>query len=131
MIYSVPKRGGGNFGVITRYDVLVYPGGPVAGGEIIIPENQTEKWLDMVYDYSTRQAVVDVKTHALPAIAYVAANNLVVGETIVYYNDHNSSKLPPVMSGWTNMTMIGNTVRQASYASLAAEYAVGFNDGQL
>ena len=130
-LFRAQKGGGDNFGVITRYDLLVYPGGPIVGGLIVAPENQTEKWLDQTYDYSVRQAVQDVKTHALPAIAYIASKNLVFSETVVYYNEHNSSVLPPIMSGWNELTGSTSTVRQASYASLAQEYAVGFNNGLL
>lgn len=130
-LFRAQKGGGDNFGVITRYNLLVYPGGPVVGGLIVAPENQTEKWLDLTYDYSTRQAIQDVKTHALPAIAYVASGDLVFSESVVYYNDHNSSVLPPIMSGWNSLTATSNTVRQAEYAALAKEYAAGFSNGQL
>lgn len=131
-LFHAQKGGGNNFGVVTRYDLLLKEGGLVVGGEVIAPENQTEQWLDLVYDYSTRQAVQDVKTHALPAIAWVGQGDLVVSETPVYYNDHNSSTLPPVMSGWVkDIQLIGNTVRQTNYSSLATEYATGFGDGLL
>ena len=130
-LFRAQKGGGNNFGVITRYDLYLYEGGPVLGGLVVAPENQTSKWLDLTYDYSVRQAVQDVKTHALPAIAYVAEGNVVFSETPLYYNDHNSSTLPPIMSGWNNMTTLSNTVRRTNYSSLAAEYAVGFTDGSL
>ncbi|KAI9785107.1 MAG: hypothetical protein M1816_000518 [Peltula sp. TS41687] len=128
-LFRAQKGGGDNFGVVTRYDLLTYEGGPVVGGIMIGSENQTENWLDQTYDYAVRQAVQDVKTHALPAIAYIASSNQVVPETVVYYNDHHSSVLPPIMSGWNNVSAVSNTVRQASYASLAREYATGFDNG--
>ena len=131
-LFRAQKGGGNNFGVVTRYDLLLKDGGPVVGGQVIAPENQTEKWLGLTYDYSTRQAVQDVKTHALPAIAYIAQGNQVFSQTPVYYNTHNSSTLPPIMSGWVdNMKLTTNTVRQTNYSSLATEYAQGFNDGLL
>ncbi|OKL57965.1 hypothetical protein UA08_06762 [Talaromyces atroroseus] len=125
------KGGGNNFAVVTRYDLLLYPGGPVVGGQITTPENQTEKWLDLTYDYSVRQAVLDVNTHALPAILYMAGTDEVITNTPVYYNSHNSSVLPPIMAGWYNMTALNDTVRQASYAALALEFNENQGDGQF
>ncbi|KAH8704705.1 6-hydroxy-D-nicotine oxidase [Talaromyces proteolyticus] len=125
------KGGGNNFGVVTRYDLYLYQGGPVVGGQIQTPENQTEKWLDLTYDYSVRQAVVDVKTHALPAILYLGDTDEVLTSTPVYYNAHNSSALPPIMAGWYNMTASSDTVRQASYAALAKEFNANQGDGSF
>lgn len=123
------KGGGNNFAVVTRYDLLLYQGGLVVGGEIQTLENQTEQWLDLTYDYSVRQAVLDVKTHALPAAMYIGATDEAITLTPLYYNEHNSSVLPPIMEGWYNITASSNTIRQANYSSLALEFDAGLGDG--
>lgn len=124
------KGGGNNFAVVTRYDLLLYEGGLVVGGEIQTLENQTEQWLDVTYDYSVRQAVLDVKTHALPAVMYIGTTDEVITLTPLYYNDHNSSVLPPIMKGWYDLTASSDTIRQANYSSLALEFDAGLGDGQ-
>ncbi len=131
-LFRAQKGGGNNFGVVTRYDLLLKEGGTVVGGQVVAPENQTENWLDLTYDYSTRQAVQDVKTHALPAMIWNVEGDQVLSLTPLYYNQHNASTLPPIMSGWVDdMQLIANTVRQTNYSDLAAEYAIGFENGLL
>lgn len=130
-LYKAQKGGGNNFGIVTRYNLRLYEGGKVVGGMVISAENTTNQWLDLTYDYNTRQAVKDFKTHALPAVAWVQENNQVLTETPLFYNKHDSSTLPPIMSGWNNLPAISNTVRQALPHELATEFATGFANGDL
>lgn len=61
-------------------------------------ESNRSKWLDLTYDYSTRQAPQDIKTQAFPVIAHVVSGGLVYTQSVLYYNDHDSRVSPPIMS---------------------------------
>lgn len=130
-LFKAMKGGGNNFGIVTRYNLRVYPGGKIAGGMVIAAEDQTEKWLDLTYDYATVQAVKEIKSHALPAMAWVQETDVAISETPVVYAQPGASTLPAIMSGWNNMTAISNTVRNVYPHELAQEYAAGFSNGQL
>ncbi|OAF99159.1 FAD-binding domain-containing protein [Paraphaeosphaeria sporulosa] len=130
-LFKAMKGGGNNFAIVTRYNLRVFPGGKIAGGMVIAAEDQTEKWLDLTYDYATVQAVQEVKSHALPAMAWVQATDVAISETPVVYVVPGATQLPAIMSGWNNMTAISNTVRSVYPHELAQEYAAGFSNGQF
>lgn len=130
-LFKAQKGGGNNFGIVTRYNLRLYEGGNIIGGMVVTAESETEKWLDATTDYNSRQAVRDVKTHALPAVGWTQEGDSAITQTPVFYNKHEGSTLPPIMAVWNNLTTIANTVRQARYHELAREYAAGFGNGDL
>ncbi|KAI1773563.1 FAD-binding domain-containing protein [Hypoxylon cercidicola] len=128
-LFKALKGGNNNFGVVTAFTLQTEKtDGAIYGGVMYYPESSLDQVLDVVYDYSVRQAVDDHLTHVLPQYGYNGSTDEAINFSPVMYNK-NVFELPEIMQGWTDIPHYNNTLHNRPYHDLSVELNEGFADG--
>ena len=123
------KGGSNNFAVVSSYVLRTFktPGG-VFGGLMYYNESALDQLGEVIYDYHTKGAIVDVLTHTLPQYGFNGTTNETINFSPVVYNA-KVDQLPPSLAGWGETPHYKSTLRYTNYSDLAVEYNTGFPDG--
>ncbi|KAL7622052.1 hypothetical protein AAE478_007553 [Parahypoxylon ruwenzoriense] len=128
-LFRALKGGNSNFGVVTSFTLLTEEtDGFIYGGQMFYPESSLDQVSDIIYDYHTRQAIVDPLTHVMPSYGYNGTTNEANSINPVMYNK-GVTQLPPVMQGWLEIPAYDNTLHTRPYHDLSGELNDGYADG--
>ncbi|XXH03669.1 hypothetical protein Hte_010074 [Hypoxylon texense] len=128
-LFKALKGGNNNFGVVTAFTLATEKtDGSIYGGVISYAESYLDQVLDVVYDYSVRQAVDDHLTHVLPQYGYNGTTDEATNFSPVMYNK-GVYELPEIMQGWLDIPHFNSTLHNRQYHDLAVELNEAFADG--
>lgn len=128
-LFKALKGGNNNFGVVTSFTLRTEKtDGNIYGGVVSYAESELDQVLDLVYDYSVRQAVDDQLTHVLPQYGYNGTTDEAINFSPVMYNK-NVFELPEIMKGWVDTPHFDSTLQNRPYHDLADELNAAFADG--
>ncbi|KAL8923655.1 MAG: hypothetical protein Q9172_003047 [Xanthocarpia lactea] len=112
------KGGSNNFGVITRFDLNVFPLGKIWGGSIYNPIEtlpaQVQAFVDLnnASNYDTNAAVINAYVYDSNISLWIVANTLV----------HKSEVNPQVLRPFTDIEpKLGNTMRLSNVSDITSE----------
>lgn len=128
-LFRALKGGNNNFGVVTHVTLAtVQTEGAIYGGVVYYPESSLPHVADQIYDYHTRQAIVDTSTHVLPQYGYNGTTNETISFCPIIYN-RAVDELPEVLRGWIDTPYTKSSLKKRQYHDLSVELNAGFPDG--
>ena len=109
------KGGTNNFGIVTRYDLLTFPTGPVFGGSVEWASGDTQRYLDAQTAFIVPGGgSEDPKAAIMPSLGYNPMTKQNSSGVVLLYDDpvqpkafENFTAIPPVSGSLGNTTLVG------------------------
>ena len=113
------KGGSSNFGIVTRYDLKVFPAGPMFGGTVTWASNSTQQYLDAQSAFiSPGGGSEDPNAAIMPNFGYdpiTKLNNS--GTVMVYYGEDPN---PTALENFTAIPSTFSTLGVQTYSEITA-----------
>ena len=117
--YFALKGGSSNFGIVTRFDMLTFPGAKVWGGVYSVDAPHIPALLDAVANYTVNSK--DPKSACIPA---VLGTDPPVGAAIIFYDSDNERDANPLdLQPFTDIPSVASTVSVRTLRSITDENA--------
>ncbi|KAL9063653.1 MAG: hypothetical protein Q9161_009354 [Pseudevernia consocians] len=118
------KGGSNNFGIVTRYDLMTFPTGPVYGGSVDWASGDTQRYLDAQTAFIVPGGgSEDRKAAIMPNFGYSPTTRQNSSGIVLLYDDpvkpkafENFTSIPPVSGSLGNTTLVGIVNTTAFYA---------------
>ena len=118
------KGGTNNFGIVTRYDILTFPSGPVYGGSVVWASTDTQQYLDAQTAFIVPGGgSEDPKAAIMPNFGYFPSTKQNSSGVVLLYDEpiqpkafENFTAIPPVSGSLGITTLLGVVNTTAFYA---------------
>lgn len=119
------KGGAGNFAIVTRYDLELFPRSDVWAGFINQDQSNADGLVQAVADFvdPTNGGVLDPNTAIDASLFYSTETKIISGSTSLFYNGSVKST-PPALKGFTAVPSTSSTVAPRTFSNWLNETTV-------
>lgn len=105
------RGGGNNFGIITRFDLKVFPQGQLWGGAVLYTVDKAQALFDALASFAVA-APTDPYAAIWIATVYEQASDMFIMAPQLMYGKPIAN--PPIFKNFTNIESIGNSLATAT-----------------
>ena len=118
-LFQALKGGSNNFGIVTRFDLQLYPGGDFWGGFIFTPGETFSQQLRAFQSFIDPKNF-DPYAEMISAVGYEGQLGSFLGANGIYYTKPTPN--PPIFQPFTSLEpQLGNTLRISNITDFVAE----------
>jgi hypothetical protein len=129
-LWTALRGGTNNFGIVTRFDMALFPQGKLWGGSVYYDVSKFPDQLQALSNFLT--TVDDEYAHLLISIGFAAAAGGNLAQNMVFYtrDEPDPPSLRPFSTGIQPQIDALRSLRSGTLKNFADEQAVGARDGQ-
>ncbi|OAF99199.1 oxidoreductase FAD-binding protein [Paraphaeosphaeria sporulosa] len=119
-LFRALKGGSNNFGIVTRFDAVLFQQDAFLGGQIDQPITNKEAYFDFLADF-TQSETYDPFSALITVFAWLQSVPIVTIMHTVTYTNGSASWPPPAFKPLDDMPKLSSSVRKAKLSSFANE----------